>query len=151
MTPVISPWLAEQIKSGAAAPLSKPEDLAQHTVTEELDHRQGSEYLSWRHWLAQQGAPKVQPRRWLYLNYTYQQIQAAMAGQGVALARLPLVAEQLERGDLIEPFGPERRIVTPLAYWLVTTPQARLRQEVEEFCLWVEGRAAQTRQALGET
>lgn len=148
VTPVISPWLAEQIRQGAAPPLSRPQDLAQHTVTEEDDHR--PEYLGWRHWLAQQGTPGVEPRRWLYLNYTYQQIQAAMAGQGVALARLPLVAEQLERGDLVEPFGPQGRVVTPQAYWLITTPQARARQEVDEFCRWVEGRAVRTRAALGE-
>lgn len=150
VTPVISPWLAEQIRTGASPPLSKPEHIAQYTVTEEDDHRHGSEYLSWGYWLAQQGAPKTQPRRWLYLNYTYQQIQAAMAGQGVALARLPLVAEQLERGDLVEPFGPQGRIATPLAYWLIASPQARDRQEVEEFCRWVETRAEQTRAALGE-
>jgi LysR family glycine cleavage system transcriptional activator len=150
ITPVISPWLAEQIRQGASPPLAKPEDLAQYTVTEEDDPRPNAEFLSWRYWLAQRGAPKVQPRRWLYLTYTYQQIQAAMAGQGVALARLPLVAEQLERGDLVEPFGPEGRVATPQTYWLITSPQARARQEVEEFCRWVEQRAAQTRAALGE-
>jgi LysR family glycine cleavage system transcriptional activator len=150
ITPVVSPWLAEQIRQGAAPPLSKPEDLAQHTVTEEDDHRPSAEFLSWRYWLAQQGAPQVQPRRWLYLNYTYQQIQAAMAGQGVALARLALVAEQLERGDLVEPFGRAGRVATPQVYWMITTPQARARHEVDEFCRWVEGRAAQTRRALGE-
>lgn len=150
ITPVISPWLAEQIRQGASPPLSKPEHLAQYTVTEEDDPRPTAEFLSWRYWLAQQGAAKVVPRRWLYLNYTYQHIQAAMAGQGVALARLGLVAEQLQRGDLVEPFGLKGRVATPQTYWLITTPQARARQEVDEFCRWVETRAAQTRAALGE-
>ncbi|HET7793902.1 MAG TPA: LysR family transcriptional regulator [Rhizobacter sp.] len=150
ITPVISPWLAEQIRQGASPPLSRPEHIAQYTVTEEDDPRPSAEYLSWRYWLAQMGAHGVQPRRWLYLNFTYQQVQAALAGQGLALARLPLVAEQLERGDLIEPFGPGGRIVTPQAYWLITVGASRQRQEVEEFCRWVEQRAAQTRKALGE-
>ncbi|HEY0817971.1 MAG TPA: LysR family transcriptional regulator [Rhizobacter sp.] len=150
ITPVISPWLAEQIRQGASPPLSRPEHVAQYTVTEEDDHRPSAEFLSWRYWLAQQGAAQVQPRRWLYLNYTYQQVQAAMAGQVIALARLALVAEQLGRGDLVEPFGTAGRVTTPQSYWLITTPQARSRQEVEEFCGWVEQRAAQTRAALGE-
>jgi LysR family glycine cleavage system transcriptional activator len=149
ITPVISPWLAEQIRQGASPPLSKPEHIARYTVTEEDDPRPSAEYLSWRFWLAQMGAPDVQPRRWLYLNFTYQQVQAALAGQGVAMARLPLVAEQLERGDLVEPFGPQGRVATPQSYWLITPGQSRQRSEVEEFCRWVEGRAESTRDALG--
>lgn len=150
ITPVISPWLAEQIKSGQAPPLSTPQHLSQHTLTEEDDYRPTAEFLSWRHWLTQQGAPDVQPRRWLYLNFTYQQVQSALAGQGVALARLPLVAEQLERGDLLEPFGPGGRVATHLAYWLIPSGTSRSRKEVDEFCCWVEQRAAHTRRALGE-
>ncbi len=150
ITPVVSRWLAEQIRSGQAPPLSKPEHLSQYTLTEEDDCRPTAEYLSWRHWLAHHGAPDVQPRRWLYLNFTYQQVQSALAGQGVALARLPLVTEQLERGDLVEPFGPEGRVTTPCAYWLITPAASRARKEVDEFCRWVEQRAAQTRVALGE-
>ena len=150
ITPVISPWLAEQIRNGQAPPLSQPEHLSQYTLTEEDDTRPSAEFLSWRHWLAKQGAPDVQPRRWLYLNFTYQQVQSALAGQGVALARLPLVAEQLQSGDLVEPFGPEGRVATPLAYWLITPANSRARKEVDEFCGWVERLAAQTRLALGE-
>jgi len=150
ITPVISPWLADQIKNGQAPPLSTPQHLSQYTLTEEDDYRPTAEFLSWRYWLAQQGAPDVQPRRWLYLNFTYQQVQSALAGQGVALARLPLVAEQLERGDLVEPFGVAGRVRTDLAYWLITPVNSRARKEVDQFCQWVERRAAQTRLALGE-
>ena len=150
VTPVISPWLAEQIRTGAMPPLSTPADLARHTVTEEDDPRPGAEYLSWRYWLAQQGAPDVEPRRWLYLNFTYQQVQSALAGQAVALARLPLVTEHLQRGDLIEPFGPDRRVDSPMAYWMITIGQSRQRPEVDAFCRWVEMQAEQTRNAIGE-
>lgn len=150
VTPVISPWLAEQIRTGQSPPLSRPEHLARYTLTEEDDHRPSAHFLSWRYWLAQQGAPQVEPRRWLYLNFTYQQVQAALAGQGVALARLPLVADALQRGELVEPFGPAGRVPTPAAYWLITHAQSRARQEVDEFCRWVEERAVQTRAALGE-
>jgi LysR family glycine cleavage system transcriptional activator len=93
----------------------------------------------------------VQPRRWLYLNFTYQQVQSALAGQGVALARLPLVIEQLERGDLLEPFGVAGRVAIDLSYWLITPANSRARKEVDEFCSWVEQLAAQTRLAMGET
>ncbi|HJW10600.1 MAG TPA: LysR family transcriptional regulator [Albitalea sp.] len=150
MTPAISPWLAEQIASGKAPPLARAEDLARHTLAEEDDHRPSAEYLSWRHWLAHHGQPQLQPARWLYMNFTYQQVQAALAGQGVALARVPLVAEQLERGELIEPFGPAGRLASPYAYWLIVSPASRSRAEVAQFCDWVQARAEQTRRAMGE-
>jgi LysR family glycine cleavage system transcriptional activator len=150
VTPVISRSLAEQIQNGQSPPLSKPEHLSQYTLTEGEEHHPSAEFLSWRYWLAQKGAPDVQPRRWLYLSFTYQQVQSAMAGQGVALARLPLVSEQLERGDLVEPFGRQGRLAIDLGYWLITPANSRARREVDEFCGWVEQRARQTQAALGE-
>ena len=150
LTPVISAHLAEQIKAGHAPPLSKPADLAEYTLAEEDDNRPGAEYLTWRHWLTQMGQPRLQPRRWLYLNFTYQQVQSALAGHGVALARVALVTEQLARGDLVEPFGPGGRIESPFSYWMVVAPAGRSREHVKQFCAWVEDRSAQTRVAIGE-
>ncbi len=150
LTPVVSRQMMEQIRSGQAPPLARPRDLALHTLAEEDDNKSSTEYLSWRHWLAQQGEPALQPRRWLYLNFTYQQVQAALAGHGVALARIALVFEALARGELVEPFGPTGRTTSPYTYWLVAAPPGRARPEVRQFCEWVEAQAALTREAIGE-
>lgn len=150
LTPVVSRSLAEQIRRGAAPPLSRPADLAQHTLAEEDDIRTSTEYLSWRRWLSLHGQPGLQPKRWLYLNFTYQQVQAALAGHGVALARIALVFEALQRGELVEPFGIEGRVDSPYLYWLVIAPGSRARPEVTGFCDWVLLQAADTRRALGE-
>ena len=150
LTPAVSRQLMAQIRQGEAPPLSRPADLARHTLAEEDDNKASTEYLSWRHWLAQQGESALQPRRWLYLNFTYQQVQAALAGQGVALARVALVYEALARGELVEPFGPSGRTTSPYAYWLIVPPTRRTRPEVGQFCDWVEAQAALTRSATGE-
>lgn len=150
LTPVVSRQLMEQIRRGEAPPLSRPADLAQHTLAEEDDNKLSTEFLSWRHWLAKQGEPALQPRSWLYLNFTYQQVQAALAGQGVALARVALVFEALARGELVEPFGAAGRSDSPYAYWLLVPPQSRGRPEVRQFCDWVVAQAALTRRAIGE-
>ncbi|QPF72318.1 LysR family transcriptional regulator [Roseateles sp. DAIF2] len=150
LTPVISPWLAGRAAAGEAPPLAQPADLAGHTLAEEDDQRPSADYLSWRRWLREHGAPGLQPRRWMYLNFTYQQVQAALAGQAVALARLALVSEQLQRGDLIEPFGPESRMSSPYVYWLLLSEQGRLRPEVQQFSAWVLEQAAQSRRDIGE-
>ena len=150
LTPVVSRELLERTRSGAAPPLRTPADLAQHTLAEEDDGRASAQYLSWRHWLAQHGLPALQPRRWLYLNFTYQQVQAAMAGHGVALARMALVADSLRGGELVEPFGPAGRIPSPYAYWLAVVGANRPRAEVGEFRRWIELQAGLTRAAIGE-
>lgn len=150
LTPAMSPWLAEQIERGQAPPLCSPADLARHTLAEEDDNRPAAEYLSWRRWLRLHGQPTLEPRRWMYLNFTYQQVQAALAGQALALARIPMVTEALQRGDLIEPFGPAGRTSAPSAYWMIVIPHAASRPEVKQFSDWLIGQAAITRQLIGE-
>lgn len=139
LTPVTRPGLPG---------LHTPADLAWQTLLEEDDHRPSSEYLSWRHWLKLNAPPKLEPRGWVYLNYTYQQTQAALAGQGVALARVALVHDALERGDLVEPFGPAGRTGSPYAYWLVRWAGRRERPEVAAFEDWLLAQAAVSRRAV---
>ncbi len=150
LTPVASPWLMQQAATGQAAPLAGAADLAGHTLLEEDDHMPSSSSLSWRRWLRHMGQPTLEPRRWVYLNYTHQQVQGALTGQGVALARMALVHDQIARGELVEPFGPAGRLPGPAAYWLLPLPGARLRPELRAFIAWVRGEAAITRAALGE-
>jgi len=150
LTPVVSRSLLEQIRRGQAPPLATPADLALHTLAEEDDTKASTEFLSWRHWLKLNGEPSLEPKRWLYLNFTYQQVQAALAGHGVALARIALVFEALQRGELVEPFGPERRSGSPFLYWMIISPIGKLRPEVTQFCDWVVEQARITRQAIGE-
>lgn len=146
LTPVVSPWL---LKKGR--PLQRAEDLAQFTLIEanEAQHSQPMTWLTWRHWLDVYRLRKLEPKRWLYFGYAYQIAQAALAGQGVALTRMPLVADSLRSGDLIEVL-PGMRLDSPMAYWLIAAPHSHARPEVQAFCEWLAGQAAQTRQAIGD-
>jgi len=150
LTPVANASLWAQSRQGLAPPLATPADLARHTLLEEDDPRASINYSSWRHWLRQHGQPRLEPARWIYLNFTYQQVQAALAGQGVALARLPLVLEALERGELVEPFGAAARVSSPYAYWLIPSRAAQARPELAQLQEWLLAQAAVSRRALGE-
>jgi len=66
----------------------------------------------------------------------------------VALARVPLVFEALQRGELVEPFGAAGRVGSPFCYWMLVAPASRARSEVMEFSAWVEAQAAATRAAV---
>jgi LysR family transcriptional regulator, glycine cleavage system transcriptional activator len=152
ITPVVSCALARQTERGHAPALREPADLAQHTLLEEDWPLPSGEYLSWRRWLREQDAARVEPLRWLYLNFTYQQVQAALAGGGVALGRLPLIVDSLARGDLVEPMGPARRMHSPFAYWLFDLAAMRgdrsPRPEVTAFAQWLIEQASLTRQQI---
>jgi DNA-binding transcriptional LysR family regulator len=144
LTPVVSPWL---LKNGT---LAKPADAAQFTLIEAGDaHQTHLEWLTWRRWFDEHGLSKLQPKRWLYFNYAYQMVQAALAGQGVVLARLPLVAESLANGDLVEPL-PRLRMDSPMAYWLIVGPRSAQRPEIKAFCEWLMQQSRITRQTIGE-
>lgn len=157
LTPVASPWLLRE------QPLHKVDDLARHTLIEAGDaHRtRHLEWLTWQRWLELHTVPapaapargktrsRLSPKRWLYFNYANQIVQAALTGQGVALARLPLVAESLANGDLVEPL-PRARLDSPLVYWLLVAPRSAQRPEVKAFCDWLLREAERTRQAIGD-
>lgn len=143
---VASPWLLKD-----SPKVRTPADLAHLTLIEASDtHRsQHLEWLSWQRWIDAHGLKSFEPRRWLYFNYASQIIQAARTGQGVALARVPLVADALASGELVEVL-PGMRLESPLAYWLLVAPRSAQRPEVQAFCNWLHTQAASTRQAIGE-
>ena len=146
LTPVVSPWLVKNAK-----PLKAAKDLAQFALIEAGDsHRsQHLEILTWQRWFDAQTLKQFEPKRWLYLNYANQIAQAALTGQGAALARTPLVADALASGELIEPF-PKLRLDSPLVYWLIIGPRSGARPEVKAFCYWLHAQARLTREAIGD-
>ena len=145
VTPMASHWL---LRSGP--PLKRPEDLLRHTLIEAGDaYTPHLQWLTWRRWLDANGLKDAQPKRWLSFNYAYQMVQAALSGQGVVLARPPLVAENLARGDLVEVFAagayPQARLISPMAYWVLVSPHSRQRAEVRAFADWLLTQAQSTR------
>ena len=146
LTVVASPWL---LKSGAR--LDRVADVANFTLIEAGDaHRtQHMEWLTWRRWFDQQGLKKLEPKRWLHFNYAHQIVQAALTGQGIALARMPLVADSLASGDLVEVL-PRHRLDSPLAYWLLVGQRSAVRPEVKAFSEWLRLEAAAPRRTIGE-
>ena len=145
LTPVASPWL---IKSNP--PIRTPADIAGFTLIEAGDaHRTHLEWLTWRRWFEGNAVARAQPRRWLYFNYAYQMVQAALTGQGLVLARSSLIAESLANGDLVEVL-PQHRMDSPMAYWLLVGPRNASRPEIAAFCEWLQDQARITRETIGE-
>jgi LysR family glycine cleavage system transcriptional activator len=89
---------------------------------------------AWRRWAERAEIPGLDPDAGITFNDENSAIQAAIAGQGVALLSLALVAADLASGALIQPFGPH---LEGLRYDLVYPPGAKTRPAVAVLRAWV--------------
>lgn len=97
--PVCSPAFAEQNQ------LLVPQDLVRvPLINDDSEWRFFSPYAEWEAWLAKANVKGVRPSRAMSFNRGDLAVQAALAGQGVALGRTPLVMEDLREGRLLKPF-----------------------------------------------
>lgn len=97
-------------------------------------------WLRWNEWLASQGWEGLKPKGVLRFNQYDQTIHAAIAGQGVALGRLELIALALADRRLATVTMPQAGPVTAHAYWLIRTSSAP-RSDVDEVVRWIREEA----------
>jgi len=87
--------------------IKRPSDLQSATLLHSDWRRSDPRNPTWRRWLKLAGIDGVDPRGGIRFSDETHAIQAAVAGAGVALHSLLLVAEELAAGTLAVPFGPE--------------------------------------------
>ncbi|RZJ11624.1 MAG: LysR family transcriptional regulator [Rubrivivax sp.] len=82
-------------------------DLPRHTLIH-FEPRGGvSGPISWAGWQALAGVPGLDPTAGPVFSDETHAVAAALAGQGVVLLSRALVTDELARGSLVQPFGPE--------------------------------------------
>ena len=134
LLPVCSPALLR-----GPHPLRQPADLAHHTLLH-MDHRQ-----DWSKWLDAAGVTNVDLSRGPVFNQASIGIDAAVDGQGVALARTGLAAHDLITGRLVRPF--ELALPVSYAYWIVCPRATANLPKTTTFRDWLLAEAAEdTRQ-----
>lgn len=117
-------------------PIRKPADLRSAT----LIHFEGGpaaarfKVPTWAVWNEQVKIPRLDVRAGITFSDESTAIQAAIAGQGVALLSLPLLAAELASGALIEPFGPR---IKGWRYDFVYPAGAEKRPAIEALRSWV--------------
>lgn len=138
--PVCSPALLE-----GPHPLRKPADLKHHTLLHDLASF-GDDLLDWSYWLEAAGVTGVDPNLGPGFNLWGMLIDAAIAGQGVALARFAIAEGDIDAGRLIQPFGPS--LPSEYAYWIVSLPEVAARPNVRKFREWLTAEAAKSHETL---
>src|SRR5882672_51718 len=130
--PVCSPKLFKNTR----VPLAVPDDLRRHTLLQlVLPGGAGGALLEWEPWLQAVGMSDLRPAASLTFSNYDEVITAALAGQGVALGRRPLIDQLLKSGKLVSPF--KGTVASPRGYFVVVDPAARARPAVQALEAWL--------------
>ena len=127
--PVCSPRLM-----GGRGRKARPADLLK-TPLLHLDSRR-----DWSRWLRAAGIPEAKTMHGPVLNRASMLIDAAVDGQGIALARTTLAAWDLINGRLVRPFS--ESLPLSKTYWIVCPKAASTLSKIEVFRHWLIVEAA---------
>jgi LysR family glycine cleavage system transcriptional activator len=128
LTVVCSPELAESV------PLRAPRDLAKVTLLHDEPRER------WAIWFRRLGIDDVDPWRGPGFSHSNMVIQAAIAGQGVAVVGETLATDEFKAGRLVRPFS--ETLPTDYSYYLVYLEAAAERPKIAAFREWVLAEAA---------
>ncbi len=121
--------------------LRSPEDLRRCTLLHVDDRR------NWARWLETANVASADMDRGPIFNQASMAIDAAVDGQGVALARTALAAWDLCAGRLVRPFA--LALPAPYAYWIVCPKPTAELPKISTFRAWLLAEAAEDAKRLG--
>ncbi len=128
--PVCSPKLTK----GRGA-LRSLRDIKSHTLL----HANGTD--DWANWLARADINGVDATRGMVFNQASMAIDAAVDGQGIALARTALASWDLISGRLVRPFT--QAFDAPYAFWIVCPKSTAELPKIAAFRDWLLKEAAE--------
>jgi DNA-binding transcriptional LysR family regulator len=133
VAPVCSPALL------ARSACSAPDHLQRFALLHFEDPQGRGPWLSWDVWFEVMGIPRVQGKASSRFSHYDQLLHAAVAGQGIALGRFPLVEELIRGGKLVTPLKSRRYSMDAMnrAYWLLLSPTGAKRPNVQIFGRWL--------------
>ncbi|MCO6051163.1 transcriptional regulator GcvA [Mesorhizobium sp. RP14(2022)] len=132
IVPVCSPALLKGPK-----PLREPRDLLNHMLVHIEWSGQGITWPNWRSWMAAAGVSGFDNSRSLVFEDTAHAVQAAIAGQVVALADLAMVADDLAAGRLVRPFELGIKLPEEFGYFFVYPESSAGDVRIEALRDWV--------------
>jgi len=129
--PVCSPALFN--KHGQ---FDNPTEIAHETLIHDLSMDAHTGFPSWQTWLDKAGVVTTAIARGMQINNSAAVLQAAIDGQGIALARGVMARDDIAARRLIRLF-PEMKFISPLAYYLVYRPECSSLPKLKAFRDWI--------------
>jgi len=142
----VLPVCAPQLLKNRALPLKKPADLARHTLLA-IDKPQGQSLtIDWEPWFKMMGLAQVRMKNTLRFSQYSDVVAAAVAGQGVAIGRLPLLDALLRDGRLVAPFA---GAASRFGYFVNLAPRAAGNADAQDFVRWLMAEAELAKRECG--
>ena len=134
MTEEVFPVCSHLLLNGAP-PLRRVKDLQQHTLIHDAGAKPHEYWLHWHSWLTDLGLSVANAARGPRFFDTTLIVEAAAAGQGVALGRSAVMETHLRDGRLVRPFGISRP--SDNAYYFVAPSLTADHPKVVAFRDWL--------------
>lgn len=115
-------------------PLKTPEDLAKHTLLHDASRR------DWQTYTRQLGLNHINVQQGPIFSHSAMVLQAAIHGQGVALANNVMAQSEIEAGRLVCPFNDV--LVSKNAFYLVCHDSQAELGKIAAFRQWILAKAA---------
>lgn len=132
--PVCSPAFLKTLK------LKKPADLLGHTLIHDMTGDGNSGYVSWESWFERVGVAGVAVERGLRINNSAAVLQAAVEGQGIALARSVMACDDVASGRLVR-LLPKLVVLSPLSYYAVYREECASMPRLMSLLAWLKQEA----------
>lgn len=116
--------------------LKTVEELANQTLIHDLSMDGHAGFPTWASWLEAAGMKGTPTKRGMKINNSAAVLQAAIDGQGIALARSVMARDDLAAGRLIR-LCPHIQFVSPLAYYVVYRPECGSLPRLKAFRDWL--------------
>lgn len=136
----VQPMCSPRLLKNARKPLKTPADLTQHTLLTVQMH-DAPLTADWEPWLQLMGLDAVHMAHTIRFTQYGEAVAAAVAGQGVVIGRLPLLADLLRERKLVAPF--RHAAASRRGYFVTLAPRAEHNPDAQAFAAWLVDPARQ--------
>lgn len=130
----VQPMCSPLLLRDARRPLKTPADLARHTLlTVEMQDEPLT--VDWQPWLRLMGMDDVPMGRTMRFTQYAEAVAAAVAGHGIVIGRLPLLADLVRGKKLVAPF--RSPAASRRGYFVTLAPHAVHNPDAQAFAQWL--------------